>query len=158
VTARDAFLALAPADQWRLHRAAEDDPDGLWDLIGELEGSVPDEWQFHTDKAWDALDRCFDGVPPLDRAICGGIILANDESGIVSAKAASELPALADALERVSLAWLRDRYWKLDPAEYGQPLSDEDFACTWSSFQGLPAFFRRAARARDRAVVFTVDS
>jgi hypothetical protein len=156
VTARDAFFAIAPADQWRLHAAAEEDPDRVWDVIGELEDSVPDAWQFHTDKAWDALDRCFEGAPPLDRAICGGIILVNDDSGLVSVKAAGDLPAIADAIERVSLAWLRQRYWRLDPEEYGETLSDEDFAYTWSNFQGLPAFFRRAALARDRAIVFSV--
>jgi len=36
-------------------------------------------------------------------------------------------------------------------------LSEEDFVYTWSSFEGLPGFFARAAKAK-RAVLFTTDA
>jgi hypothetical protein len=165
VSARGVHLALAPAAQWRLHAAAEQGDDEVWELIFEdLEEETPAEWQFATDKAWDALHRCLsngeltdEGKGPLDLAIIGGIQLVKGDSGIVSVKAAKELTAIADALEGVTKEWLRARYDALDAADYGTPLSDEDFDYTWSSFDGLAAFYRRAATARDRAVVFTVD-
>jgi hypothetical protein len=136
----------------------------VWDVIGELEEEWADEWVFETDKAWDALHRCLsngqltdEGKAPLDLAIIGGIQLVVGDSGIVSVKPASRLAEIADALDRVTRPWLRARYDALDAHDYGSPLTDEDFDYTWSSFEGLPEFYRRAAAARDRAVVFTVD-
>ena len=51
----------------------------------------------------------------------------------------------------------RSTYFRLDPKAYGMPLSEEDFAYTWANLQGLSEFYARAAKAGDRAVVFTVD-
>jgi hypothetical protein len=167
MTARGVHFALSPTDQWRLHDVAKaGDDDAVWELIFEdIEERCAQEWQFHSDKAWDALHRCLtdgyladdDGDYPLSMAIVGGIHLIEGDSGVVSVKPAKDLAAIADALERVTKSWLRRRYRSIDAGDYGAPLTAEDFDYTWSNFQGLPAFFRRAAAARDRAVVFTVD-
>lgn len=166
MTARGVLFALAPADQWRLHRAAQEGELAVWDLIFEvIEEECPKEWQFATDKAWDAIHRCLtdgyladeNGEPPLNLAILAGVHLVNDDSGVVSVCPASKVPEVARALAEVGREWMRARYFALDAEDYGLPLSEEDFDYTWANFQGLPEFYARAAKAGDRAVVFTVD-
>ena len=166
MTARGVLFALAPADQWRLHHASQAGEEAVWELIfEELEEECPAEWQFHTDKAWDAIHRCLtdgdltddNGEPPLNLAILAGVHLVHGDSGVVSVCPASKVPAVAQALQGVTEAWMRERYFRLDPKAYGMPLSEEDFAYTWANLQGLSEFYARAAKAGDRAVVFTVD-
>jgi Domain of unknown function (DUF1877) len=51
---------------------------------------------------------------------------------------------------------MRSKYDAIDPADYGLPLSEEDFEYTWSNFVDLRAFFQKAAK-HNRAVVFSAD-
>lgn len=51
---------------------------------------------------------------------------------------------------------MRDRYDRIDPADYQGVLSDEDFAYTWGWFTPVREFYRLAAK-HNRAVIFTVD-
>lgn len=164
--ARGVHLALAPADPCRLHRAAQQGDDAVWELVfEELEEDVPPEWQHSTDKAWDAIHRCLtdghlgddNGEPPLNLAVVGGIHLVRGDSGVVSVCPASQVRAVSDALEAVTRRWLRKRDFAIEPEDYGAPSSEADFDYTWSNFCGLPELYARAARAGDRAVVFTVD-
>jgi hypothetical protein len=159
-------FALSRAQRKRLTEAEGDD-DAIMDLIEEIEGSTcGTTWSFETDKAWDALHRCFtDGTltferreEPLGQCFLGGIHLHGGDY-VVSSIAVAEVGRVAAALANVDRRWLRVRYDRIDPADYGPgaAISDEDFEYTWSSFEGLPEFFARAAAAR-RDVIFTVDA
>lgn len=172
MSARGVLFALDPATQWRLHDAAAAGDAAVWSLVSEeLEEETPRRWTFATDKAWDAIHRCLtdgflgddNGEPPLNLAILGGVQLVHGDEGVVSVCPARLVPAVAEALEEVTeeedggQGWLRARYFAIDPVDYGRPLTEEDFAYTWACFRGLPEFYRRAADAGDRAVVFSVD-
>ena len=54
---------------------------------------------------------------------------------------------IAPALASVTTEALRAGYDRIDPREYGFPLSDEDFEYTWHWFQGVVDFYQRAASA-----------
>ena len=164
MSGRGVLFALAPADQQRLCDAAELGDEAVWSLVhDELEETIEGQWTFATDKAWDAIHRCLtdgrldydNGSPPLNRAIMAGFHQVEGGGDVVSVTPAEDVPAVAEALEQVTRDWLCDRYFAIDPTDYA--LSKQDFEYTWSNFEGLPEFYRRAADAGDRAVVFTVD-
>lgn len=117
-----------------------------------------------TDKAWDAIHRCLsDGtlgcgrrLSPLDMAVLGGGHHHEGDDYIVAHLRAGEVVQVAAALDTVDENWMRQRYDRIDPADYQGVLGDEDFAYTWSWFKQLCDFYRQAAAA-NRAVIFTVD-
>ncbi len=160
MTARGVHFAIDSAQAKRL-LAAEDD-EALLEIVGEIE----EEWDgaFETDKAWDALHRCFsngtldlgEGEPPLNLVFFGGKVLNQDDDYYVVLITPTEVSEVAAALPKVTEAWLRKRYFDLTFPDYQGEKSEEDFAYTWSSFQGMPKFFARAAKDK-RHVVFTVD-
>ncbi len=168
MTARGVLFALDSAMQARLHDAAEKGDAAVLEIIHEvIEEECPREWRFDLDKAWDAIHRCLtdgeldyeNGEPPLSLTILGGYQQIEGDTGdVVSVVPEEEVAAVATALEKVTRDWLHERYLAIDPEDYGMPLSDEDFDYTWMSFEGVPAFYRRAADAGDRAVVFSVDA
>ncbi len=157
-------FALSSADLKRVLAATGND-DALQELIHEdIEERYEDKWQFHTDKAWDALHRCLtdgrleyeSGPFPLSYAVLGGRQLYEGTDFIVSLVEPQHVQATALALEAVTKEWLRERYLLLDPDDYEGEIDDDDFEYTWANFEGLPEFFAHAARAR-RAVIFTAD-
>lgn len=158
-------FALSAADCKKLRGLK--DPDERQALIYEdLEEKylASDKWSFQLDKAWDALHRSLTdgrllyatGPFPLAYTILGGERLDVGESGSACLLTPEQVTAVATALADVTEPWLRKRYFAIDAEQYGVPVNDEDFEYTWSSFQGLPAFFARAAAAK-RAVLFSVD-
>lgn len=140
---------------------AEDDGD-LADLVEEIEEAG--ESSYETDKAWDAIHRCLsngtleitEGEPPLNRVILGGRLLNEESTDYVVVVMPEEVQEIADALRKVTEDWLRDRYETLPFPDYQGEKSDEDWAYTWESFQGLVPFFAEAARD-ERHVIFTVS-
>jgi len=116
------------------------------------------------DKGWAGIHRCvtdgrlaFDnGEYPLRACVIGGEQLHAGDDFVVSLLTAEQVDEVASALASIDKASLRHRYEAIDPAEYGTPLSDDDFEYLWNCFAGLPEFFRRAASAGG-AMVFTVD-
>jgi hypothetical protein len=158
-------FALSAADCKKL-RALED-AEGRQELISEdLEEKylASDRWSFQLDKAWDALHRSLTdgqllyatGPFPLAYAVLGGEALDVGEDYTACLLTPAQVAEASAALAGVTEAWLRGRYFALDAKAYGSPLTEEDFAYVWSSFQGLPAFFARAAEAK-RSVLFSVD-
>lgn len=67
-----------------------------------------------------------------------------------------EAKEVAAEIAVIDEAWLRGTYDGIDAEDYGYPKSTEDFEYTWSYFQSLPPFFKRAGNA-ERYVIFTVD-
>lgn len=122
------------------------------------------DWAAETDKAWDAIHRCFangtlapdDGEYPLNHVIMGGEPLVSNDDYFISLKSPAQVRDIAKALGGITQDDLRARYRTIDPSDYGLELSDEDekYTCEW--FGGLVDFYRRAAEA-GRWVMFTVD-
>jgi hypothetical protein len=69
---------------------------------------------------------------------------------------AGQVPAVAEALDSVDRAWLRERYDLIDPDDYQGVLEDEDFEYTWHYLQDVRDFYKRGAVA-GRSAIFTVD-
>lgn len=162
VASRGVHFALTRADEDRVLTAADD--EALMEVVEDIEERWERGFVAETDKAWDAIHRCltggalaFDGgTYPLNRAVLGGRQLYDGDDYIVCYVPADEVRDVAAALEPLGEAWLRSRYFALDPGDYGAEHSDEDFEYTWDNFIGMRDFFVEAA-GRGRAVLFTVD-
>jgi len=154
-------FSIDNATAQRLLAAADD--DALGDVVEEIEEAWDEDRCFETDKAWDAIHRCFSdgtldlsrGKPPLNLCIFGGKVLNEKSDYWVVLLDPGEVAAVATALANVTRAWLRERYDTLDFPGYPNK-SDDDLEYTWSNFKGMPEFFARAA-AEGRHVIFTVD-
>lgn len=144
--------------------AAKNDED-LVDLIQEeIEEDWDEEWVFQTDKAWDALHRCLSdgtldckrGAPPLNFVFFGGRVLNTEPDYFVVLLTPSQVRDVATALCGITAEWMRKRYFDTPFPDYQGEKSAEDWEYAWSQFEGLPAWFERAAVAK-RHVIFTVD-
>jgi len=164
MTARGAHFAIEEDDARRLLAAVGDDERLQEIVVEEIEESSDRQHQFDHDKAWDALHRCFGdgtlnagtGERPLNLCFFGGRMLNQESFDFVVLLEPSEVREVAAALAPVTESWLRKRYDSLDFLDYHQGKSDEDFRYTWTSFDGLPEFFSRAAR-EGRWVIFTMS-
>lgn len=116
-----------------------------------------------TDKAWDAIHRCFDNgklsfdaSTPLRMTILGGTPLYEPEDYIISYKDADDVREIDRALTAVTSQALRPLHDAIDPDAYGAPLDDEHWDYTWHWFEQARSFYKSAATA-GRAVIFTAD-
>jgi hypothetical protein len=152
------------AAQARALVAAKSDR-ALLALVEQLEEAWEKPFVVESDKAWDAIHRCLtdgsllyvSGEYPLNLCICGGRQLYRGRAYTVSLVSARQVPDVAAALGKITKAWMRRRYFRLDSEEYNEvEIGDEDFSYTWEGFLDVRRFYRRAAAA-GRAVIFTVD-
>ncbi|WP_433220890.1 YfbM family protein [Dactylosporangium sp. CS-047395] len=134
-------------------------------FVADVEGAWDEDWLCEVDKAWDAMHRCLTdgtlrlgrhGGGPLELAVLGGGQHYEGGEYIVAHILADQVPAVAEALDSVDEAWLRERYDLIDPDDYQGALEDEDFEYTWHYLQDVRNFYKRAA-AVGRSVIFTVD-
>jgi hypothetical protein len=134
-------------------------------LIEEIEEAWEGPFVVESDKAWDAIHRCLtdgsllyvSGEYPLNHCICGGRQLYRGRDYTVSFVSARQVKDVAAALAKVTKAWMRRRYARIDPEEYDEvEMGDEDFRYTWENFLDVRRFYRKAAEA-GRVVIFTVD-
>jgi len=122
------------------------------------------EFAAESDKAWDAMHRTLadglltwtGGEYPLNHVVLGGKLVYSQSDYIMSLKSPTQVKDVAVALAQVSEATFRERYFRIDPAQYGVDLSDEDFGYTWEWFQNVRGLYERAA-ADGRHVLFTAD-
>jgi len=129
----------------------------------EIEQAWDEAHLCQTDKAWDAIHRCLtDGTlngdhAPLGWCILRGEQLHQDASYIVSLIMPEQVQQVAEALRPLTKEWMRTRYFKIDPADYGTAgmLRDEDFEYTWDWFEGVRDYYLKAA-AEGRWSIFTV--
>jgi len=161
--ARGVHFAITPAQEKALLAAKSDRK--LMELVEEIEGAWDEAFVCETDKAWDAIHRCLtdgtllydSGEYPLNHCICGGRQLFRGRDYTVAYVSAPQVKDVAKALPKITRAWMRQRYDKLDPEEYDEvEMGDEDFDYTWENFLDLRRFYKKAAEA-GRAVIFTVD-
>ena len=163
MSARGVHFALTPAHEKSLLAAKSDNK--RMELVEEIEEAWEEPFVCETDKAWDAIHRCLtdgtllyvSGEYPLNHCICGGRQLFRGRDYTISYVSAPQVKDLAKALPKITKAWMRQRYDKLDPEEYHEvEMGDEDFDYTWENFLDLRRFYKKAAEA-GRAVVFTAD-
>jgi hypothetical protein len=164
MASRGVHFAIT-SDQLARLLAASDD-GGRMEVIEEIEALWDKENLAESDKAWDAIHRCLtdgsllyeSGEYPLNHVICGGRQLQEGEDYTITLVTPEQVRDVAAALEPLSEAWLRERYFSLlKPDDYEGEIGADDFGYTWDWFQNVRDLFRKAA-AGGRAVVFTVDA
>lgn len=159
-------FALTEKDVERL-RALEDEQARLELLQEEIEETYLSGDKKHaaeSDKAWDAMHRTLTdgklswdgGKYPLNHTVLAGELLYTDSDYIVSLKNPQQVKDVAVALASVSEDDFRKGYFKINPKEYGSPVSEEDFGYTWKWFQNVRDLYQRAA-SEGRYVLFTAD-
>ena len=148
-------------------KARKDETERLAFLQSELEphffNRAP-EWKADSDKAWDAIHRVLtdgklaygNGTYPLDHVILGGELLYSAGDYIMSLKSEGQVKDVAKALEQITEAAFRERYYSIDENDYGSPLSDDDFQYSWHWFCGIRQLLQKAAES-GRCVLFTAD-
>jgi hypothetical protein len=163
MAARGVHFAITLAQEKALLAAKSDRK--LMELVEDIEETWEEPFVCETDKAWDAIHRCLtdgtllyvSGEYPLNHCICGGRQLCRGRNYTVSYVSAPQVKDVAKALPKITKAWMRQRYDRLDPEEYDEvEMGDEDFNYTWENFLDLRRFYVKAAEA-ERAAIFTVD-
>jgi uncharacterized protein DUF1877 len=160
---REVLFALTAEEERQLLDASQDD-EAMMAVIEEIEESWNEEWLQETDKAWDAIHRCLtDGTLNYGSSALHGCILGDvpdslyeEEDYIVSYKEPDKVKKIAAAIRSIDEAWMRPKYFAINPRDYDVPLSEQDFDYTWDWFQGVQKFYQKGA-TDGRAVVFTVD-
>jgi hypothetical protein len=161
--------ALFSLDQKEVNklRLFKTDDDRLDFLHEEIEEIYLDEYPDRVAElvqSWDALHRSLTNGKleyskeyfPLSHVILGGESIYAEDDYIMMLKTPSEVKLIAEAVERVDQSNLRAAYDKIDPNDYGFPLSDEDFEFTWQWFQASKDFWKLASK-ENRYVLFTAD-
>lgn len=151
-----AALTEKPDDQSRL--------EYLQEHIEEVYFSRHPELLAESDKAWDAMHRLLadgqlsydGGTYPLNHVVLAGQLLYGGDDYIISLKSPQQVQEIDKALERLTEAEFRTRYFQLDGGSYEGDVGEEDFTYTWEWFQGVRALFKRAA-VEGRFVLFSVD-
>src|SRR6266851_7236776 len=141
MSARGVHFAVTPAQAKELLAAKSDRK--LMGLIEAIEEAWEKPFVVESDKAWDAIHRCLtdgsllyvNGEYPLNHCICGGRQLFHGRDYTVSFASAPQVKDVADALAKITKAWMRKRYDQIDPEEYDEvEMGDEDFSYTWENF------------------------
>lgn len=141
----------------------------VWAAVQGIEERLPERYYHDTDKAWDGLHRALtaDNTPdgrlspgagehPLNLCVMGGEPFCEGEDYSICLIEPDQVAEVASALAEVEEAWLRKRFFTLDPRAAEYDINEDQFEYVWGNFQGLPEFFARAA-AEGRAVIFTVS-
>jgi len=135
-------------------------PGGVAAYLEVVCERITKPWHQGSDKAWEVIHRCLtDGYLHYGRSALHKCILGNKNwmgqgtNNFVNYVKPADVQAVASALGPIAKSWMRRQYWEIDPDDYEEPLSEEDFEYTWQSFQEVRKFYRQAAKA-GRAVLF----
>jgi hypothetical protein len=146
---------------------ANSDDAGIKNIVTELRNSKRHreaKLVLETGTAWNAIHRCLTegtldptaGEFPLNHAILGGRRLHRNPEFEAIMVRPDITPHVAEALHHMKREEVHSRYQKIDPADYGQPLSITDFDRVWNALQQVRQLFEDAANERC-AVLFTVE-
>jgi len=132
-------------------------------IENDIEENWDDEFTCETDKAWDAIHRCFadgklellGGIAPLNSIIFGGTILNTESDYYVSYKDKRLVSEIAKHIQTIDKDKLKIMYDGIQ-LDYQGAKNSEDFEYTWSNFEDIIQFYICAAKAK-RNVIFTVD-
>jgi hypothetical protein len=128
------------------------------------------EYLAELDKSWDALQRMFsknwndlgskDGEYPFNHLIFGSQVIYGDLVGeddyIVTLKSQQQVHDIAKVVDTLTEAVFKEKYYAIDQAAYGYPLSEEDCEYTWDWFTRSIPFWKKASE-ENLFVIFTVD-
>jgi hypothetical protein len=161
-------LHFALTEQEAAHlRSLPDDASRLEHLLEDLEdtyfGEHPD-LMAQSDKSWDAMHRALadgkltwrGGEYPLNHVVLAGELLYQKSDHIMSLKTPPQVRDIAEALPAITEAEFRRRYFAIDAASYGFPMSEQDLDYTWDWFKGVRDLYLRAA-SEGRFVLFTAS-
>jgi len=113
-------------------------------------------------KSWDAMHRILaDGKWDSGEYALGHVVLVGERlytapDYIISLKTPEQVRDIAAALQGITESDFRRRYFAIDDANYGCPLSEEDLDNTWLCFQSVRELYQHAA-SDGRSVLFTAD-
>jgi hypothetical protein len=136
--------------------------DYIKEVIEEEYFENQSQWVAELDKSWDALHRSLtdgqlawdNGEYPLNHVVFGGKLLCANGNYIIVLKPKEQVAEIAKAVNQLTKASLRARYFLLDPEEYSDV--GGDFEYTWQWFESSKGFWQRAAD-ENRSVLFTVN-
>ena len=162
---RGVHFALTTDQEARILAAV-----GVDEAVLEIVGEVEEGWDLknlmESDKAWDAMHRCFcngklhyeGGDYPLNHLVCGGrqLLVDEDPDMTVSYVSAAAVQDVAKAAQAITREEMEVRYKKIKQRGYDAKLGAEDFEYTWSNFVDVVKFYLKAAKS-GRAVIFSVD-
>lgn len=122
------------------------------------------QWVAELGKSWDALHRSltdgklsFDnGIFPLSHVVFGGEVLCANDSYVIILKREEQVIEIAKVVLKLSKEELERKYFLLDPNEYDNLVTNDDFEYTWQWFEDSKSFWQKAAD-ENRSVLFTVD-
>jgi hypothetical protein len=162
VACRGVYFALSQTQEREILAVSGD--DAVMEVIEAIEEKWDEPFLAEMDKGWDAIHRCLtdgrcetdNGTYPLSHAVLGGRQLHEGDDYIVSYVTAEQVRDIAVALQPLDEPWLRERYFALDPSDYGPEHGEDDCAYTWAYFTEMRDLFERAA-GNGRPVIFTVD-
>jgi hypothetical protein len=159
---RGVLFSISQKQAEQLRAARGDDASVLGIVQDEIEQAWDEAHLCETDKAWDAIHRALgdgtleSGEAPLNLCILGGEQLHEGDEYIISLLTPEQVSRVCEALRPFDKLKFRTRYFKIDPAEYGASLDEQDFEYTWEYFQSVHEFYKKAA-AEGRWSIFTVD-
>lgn len=165
MSARGVHFAVSSDQLARLLDAVGDE-DKIMSVVDDIEEAWDEEFLAESDKAWDPIHRCLtdgsllyeSGEYPLNHVICGGRQLFEGDDHTVALVTPEQVRDVASALELVTKAWFRERYFSLlRQDDYDGTIGDEDFEYTWEWFENVRDLYKKAA-VSNRAVIFTVDA
>ena len=162
MTCRAVLFALTPEQEKQLLEAKGD--DAVTEFVDFIEEEWDEQGVCELDKSWDAIHRMLtdgklewdNGEYPLNHAILGGRQLYEGDDYIVTFVAPEQVADVAAVLPKLTEAELRERFFKIDPDDYGEPIDEDGFVYPMSWWENLVMFYGEAASA-GRSVVFTVD-
>ncbi len=115
-------------------------------------------------QAWNPIHRCLTdgtlepagGEFPLNHCILGGRRLhqASDFEAVLIRP--DIVPFIAESLHILKRTELHEKYFAINPEDYGKPISEPDFDTVWTSLMHIRQLFDDAAVDRS-AVLFTVE-
>ena len=113
---------------------------------------------------WDPIHRCLTegtldpnaGEFPLSQFVLGGKRLHRGGGFEAVLVRPDIVPHVAEATRDIKRAEFQQKYYQLDPQDYGQPPHEKELDKVWSVFRQVQQLFDDAAADR-AAVLFTVE-
>lgn len=165
MSGQGAYIVLKRDDARRLNGLTDD--DAVRRFVTELRASKAyraEGWMLECGTAWNAIHRCLTegtldpraGEFPLNCCVLGGRRLHQGEGFEAVLIRPDIVPHVADAVREVKCAPFRERYFRLDPHDYGHPPNEKEFDAVWNTFRQIQQLMDEAAELR-AAVLFTVE-
>ena len=160
-----AYIVLKREDSRQLNGLTEDEAVRRFTTELRRSKKYQDEgWVLECGTAWNAIHRCLTegtldpnaGEFPLNCCVLGGRRLYRGTGFEAVLIRPDIVPHVAMAVRDVKRSDLHERYFKLDPNDYGQQPSEKEFDLIWNTFRQIQQLMDEAGELR-AAVLFTVE-